>query len=411
MSLRDLFETRASLRSQMNAIHDSPEGEGGELSDAQDKRFAELRGDYEKTEKAIERQAFIDEADRAAEGVEVTGDGQSRERRSLIDRYSLAKAMTESMNGALTGAEAELNADLSRDREARGIMVPTEILLGSVEQRALLTSGTAGNMVQTELAAMSDRRRPTLKIQSMGATVLSGLTGNLDLPRLASSGAASWVAEHTDATRSDPGFLKKSMDPKTVTAEYEMARRLRLQSHEAMEPILRNDLGFLLTQGLDSAAIKGGGANEPTGVMADADVSEVPGAAIGSDLTAEMIAELEIDDVTGTRAFLTHPRVIGDARKLKDNDNLPIPLATTFHQERVEHSTQAPVVTAGPPDTYPLIYGEWASLYLGYWSGVDILVNPYHGDVASKGGALLHAFLDCDVVVRHPEAFRWAEIS
>ncbi|MFP3345020.1 hypothetical protein R0J87_21310, partial [Halomonas sp. SIMBA_159] len=58
-----------------------------------------------------------------------------------------------------------------------------------------------------------------------------------------------------------------------------------------------------------------------------------------------------------------------------------------------------------------LIYGEWASLYVGYWSGVDLMMNPFHSDVASKGGAILHAFLDADVVVRHAEGFRYAEID
>lgn len=38
-------------------------------------------------------------------------------------------------------------------------------------------------------------------------------------------------------------------------------------------------------------------------------------------------------------------------------------------------------------------------------------MNPYHSDVASKGGALLHAFLDVDVALRHPEAFAYAEIT
>lgn len=37
--------------------------------------------------------------------------------------------------------------------------------------------------------------------------------------------------------------------------------------------------------------------------------------------------------------------------------------------------------------------------------------NPYHPDVASKGGVLMHAFLDADVVVRHPEGFRWVEVA
>ena len=71
----------------------------------------------------------------------------------------------------------------------------------------------------------------------------------------------------------------------------------------------------------------------------------------------------------------------------------------------------ASAAAAPDPAKYPLIYGEWASLYLGYWSGIVLLVNPYHADVASKGGVLLHAFLDADVAVRHPEGFVWAEVQ
>ena len=99
------------------------------------------------------------------------------------------------------------------------------------------------------------------------------------------------------------------------------------------------------------------------------------------------------------------------ARKIKDADGRKIPLSELFHNERVESSTQVPGDIGALSDKNALIYGEWASLYIGYWSGVDLLINPYHSDVASKGGAILHAFLDADVVVRHPEGFRYAEIN
>lgn len=47
----------------------------------------------------------------------------------------------------------------------------------------MLTTGTAGNTVATNLGGLIDRLRPVLAVQSLGATVISGLTGNLDLPR------------------------------------------------------------------------------------------------------------------------------------------------------------------------------------------------------------------------------------
>ena len=65
---------------------------------------------------------------------------------------------------------------------------------------------------------------------------------------------------------------------------------------------------------------------------------------------------------------------------------------------------------AGDPTSSPaiaggLIFADWSSLLIGYWSAVDILVNPYHTDVYSKGGVKINALQDCDVAVRHPESF------
>lgn len=411
MKTHALKEQRAAKIAEMRTLNEKAANDNRDLNDAERTQFEALDKEVRGLGEQIDRAEKLDAYDRLeANGDVVSGPDMRRELRN----YSLAKAVNESQTGRLTGLEAEVHAELSRGREARGLMVPTEILLGRIETRAVLTSGSGGDMVRTDLAAMTDRRRPALKVQALGATVLQGLVGNLDLPRLAGSGAAHWVAENGATTGSDVTFDKKSMGPKTVSAQYELSRRMRLQSNQAIEDILRNDLGLLLAQALDAAAIKGGGTNEPVGILADTNVAHLTAATISSDATADLIAALDTDDVTGTRAFLTHPRVIQLARKLKDKEDLPIPLTTTFGGERVETSTQVPVVTAASgqtPATRALIYGEWASLYIGYWSGVDILVNPYADAVASKGGALLHAFLDADVIARHPEGFRWMEVS
>ena len=52
-----------------------------------------------------------------------------------------------------------------------------------------------------------------------------------------------------------------------------------------------------------------------------------------------------------------------------------------------------------------IIFGNWADLLIGYWSAVDILVNPYHTDVYSKGGVRINALQDVDIQVRHAESF------
>lgn len=407
--LRDIKESRSKNIAEMTAIRDKAQTENRDLSGEERKRFDTLGTEVDTLSTRLSDAERLQEFERLEARGEPVG-GERAGQQSLAG-YSLGKALNESRHGTITGLEGEWHQELAKDRgEVRGVMVPTEIILGG-ETRALTTAGTSGDLIATDLAAMTDRRRAALKTESMGATILRGLTGLIDLPRLTGSGSAGWVAEHTDATRSDSTFGKKSMGPKTVTAEYELSRRMLLQSNVALEPILRRDLGYLLAQALDGAALRGGGTNEPTGILADTDVAAITGGPFDSDITANLIAALETDNVSGTTGFLTNTSVMNTARKIKDTTGRLIPLSELFHSERVESSTQVPSDLGVGADKNALIYGEWASLYIGYWSGVDLLVNPYHADVASKGGALLHAFLDADVVVRHPEGFRYAEID
>lgn len=403
MSLHALREKRAAKRDALKAIVDKANNDNGrDLTADEASSFDSGQAEVRALDQQIQRAKFLAEDERRADADPVDGSGRPRELRN----YSLARALQGSMTGKVEGLEAEVHQELSRGRETRGVMIPTSILL---ESRALTTTtpvgGPGSNLVGRDIYPVRDHPRPRLLVESMGATVLRNLVGNIDLPVLAKSGTASWVAEHAEVTRTDPEFTKSSMSPKTVGAEYEVSRRMILQSAESIEDILRRDLGQLLQQALDRAAIAGTGGTQPTGILNTAGVLAVTLEGSLSDTTAEMIAALELDDLTGSRAFLTNPGVMRLARKTKDADGHVFSLAELFHGERVEQTTQVPNNLGTGTDENGLIYGQWSELVIGYWSGVDILVNPYHADVASKGGVLIHAFLDADVAVRTPEAF------
>jgi hypothetical protein len=46
---------------------------------------------------------------------------------------------------------------------------------------------------------------------------------------------------------------------------------------------------------------------------------------------------------------------------------------------------------------------------LGIWSEVDLLVNPFDSTAYARGGVLVRAMATCDIAVRHPNAFVFAE--
>jgi HK97 family phage major capsid protein len=126
-------------------------------------------------------------------------------------------------------------------------------------------------------------------------------------------------------------------------------------------------------------------------------------AAIGSDMTADLMGLLDSANVDAMRGFLTNAVVIKQARKVQDADNHVIPFAELFHAEPVSWTNQVPADLGVGSDKSALIYGDWSDLIIAYWSGIDLLANPYSN--AGKGSVTLHAFLDANVAVRHVESF------
>jgi HK97 family phage major capsid protein len=408
LSTHALREKRGLKQDEMKGLMSK-----AELTTEDRARFDALDSEVRSLNEDIRRVKLVEDAERMdhAEPVE----GGARDLAQLEQRYNLGKALSEHVEGKLTGAEAEYARERRSGRK-EALAVPVSILLG--ERRALLTTnpvaGPGGNLVATSQGPLINRLAPLLAAEAMGATVLPGLTDNLDLPRHKASGSASWVSEHSDATVTDPQFDKVSLAPKTVTALYEVSRRMLLQATN-LEPILRADLGYLLAQALDGAAIKGGGANEPTGILGTAGIGVVSMGATGGALTVDTAADIMglIDDANafGNTGFLTNSKVKKAAMKLKDAQNRPYGLAEVFKQSPVQFSNQVPSnLTKGAGNNLSaLLYGVWSDLVIAYWSSVDIVVNPYADAVSKKGGAYLHAFLDADIAVRHPESFAVAK--
>jgi len=412
LKLFEIQEKRGKLIDAGKAIETRARADKREaLNPGETAELDRIAGEIEALNGDERRARIFNEAERRAHAEPVTGEG--RDNLAEVERrFSVGKAIAEfSDRGTLTGAEAEWNAE-RRSGRSGAINMPTSAFL---ETRVATVGGSAGSLVATDLGPMIDRLRPVLAIQKMGATVLSGLSSFLDLPRMDTSGSAGWVAEEGTATGSDTSFDMIQLTPKTVTAQYQMSRHMMLQAPQ-IEAILRKDIGWLIAQALDSAAIQGGGANQPTGIMANANVAVIPMGANGGALStanvstfaANMIKSLDIANVDESNtAFLTNTKVKSAALQLQNSIGNFYGIDEVFQHEKVVFSNQVPSnLTKGTgTNLSAVIYGAWTDLILAYWSGIDIILNPYADSVASKGGTLLFAFLDCDINLRHPEAF------
>jgi hypothetical protein len=67
------------------------------------------------------------------------------------------------------------------------------------------------------------------------------------------------------------------------------------------------------------------------------------------------------------------------------------------------------ITATGTPATPVVFFGSWSQLLVGYWSGLDVLVNPYSENDYLAGRVSIRAMRDYDIGVRHGSAFAVAE--
>jgi HK97 family phage major capsid protein len=414
MAMRDLLEQRAARVRAMREITENPDGEGGDLSDQQVAAFDALKADLLSTEKRIERQALIDEADRRIAGVPLTETDDRFE--TECRRFSLQRAIASQIDPRATdaGREIEIGRELARrsGREPQGMFVPLGAL---VERRVATTGGDAANLVATDVMASEfiDALRPAAVVGRLGARVLTGLRDNVAIPKMdALTPTAEWVAENAALSGGDYSFTQLTGAPKHVGLLTEWSRRVMLQSNPAIEALVRADFQQKLAAAVDLGALKGSGAPQPTGITGTAGIGTATGLADYEDVV-NVVAQVEAENVpmaslgwagnAWIKAKLkTTLRTSGDTSSnfIMSGDTLDgYPYATT--SQLTGDPTGSPTVQG------EAIFGAWNQLLMLFWGdrGADILVNPYAATPYSKGNVQIRAFVDCDVIVRHPEGF------
>ncbi len=334
-------------------------------------------------------------------------------------RLSTLIAGAAGLPGVDWGRERELSQETARrsGRSFQGYAVPLSVFEKRVVTTTLPTAGPGSNVIATDYLGLQyiDRLRAALRVRRLGATVLTGLVGNVAIPRLKASATSGWVAENAGLSASDVQLEQVTLAPKHVGALVEYSRNMLLQtSSPEVEELLRNDFAQILANAVDAAAIKGGDSNEPVGILATSGIGDVPTGAQGGPPTwANVIAlpaAVEQADAEGG-GYLTNYKVTAkmrstvrvsstDSRMIQEErDTLagyPI-VATSLVPSNVTKGTQA--------NCSSLIFGDFSQLLLGYWSELDILVNPYETTAYTKGNVQIRGFITCDVKLRHPLAF------
>ena len=301
----------------------------------------------------------------------------------------------------------------------RGFRLPFEIMLNwdmggqrsATGQRVLNTADDAA-LVPTEHLAGSfiDILRKRSAVLRAGVTILNGLSGNLEIPRQATSSVATWVsAEHGDATVTEPTFENISLTPHDLACYVDMSRRMLQQSAPGIEGLIRRDIVSAFQLGLDLTILEGAGSSGiPRGVRNVTGINKPTGFVAANPTYAEIVAlETAIDDdeaLDGNLAYIGRTAMRGALKVSPLVSGFP-----SFIMPNPGELNGYPFYPTNQITSGNLYFGNWANVLLGLWSGLEINVDT--AALALKGGRRIIAFQTADVAVRHPESFAWNRIA
>ena len=207
-----------------------------------------------------------------------------------------------------------------------------------------------------------------------------------------------------------------------LAAYIQVSNQLMLQSSNSIDGYVRNWLLNAMAQSLETAAIKGGGSNEPTGIIANASVNVTyAGGAASNSTNANGAAPVWADVVNLMKAvensngngyaYLTNPLVKAKLQTTPrqssgvEGNFIWASGGTDLNGYPVATTTLCPSnLSKGTSSTLSaMIYADWSKLILGSWGGMELTVDPYSGATAGLTNVVLNAYLD--TALTNPAAF------
>jgi HK97 family phage major capsid protein/HK97 family phage prohead protease len=325
--------------------------------------------------------------------------------------FSLVKAIRAMANPADRKAQedAAFEFECSREaarqygKDAQGIMLPSDVL-GRWGKRDLNTGDDSTLVAENYLGgSFIDVLRNSSSVLAAGATTLNNLVGNVVIPKKTAAASAGWIATEGNAA-SESEFTSGSvtMTPRVVGATTDATRLLLSQSSLDIENLIRDDLTKSIATAIDLGALAGSGSSgQPTGIKNTSGINTTTFAAANPTFAEIIAMESEVandNGLVGNLGYICKPSDYGTLKTTSKDSGSGMFVVEPDGRMNGYNVVRSNQVTAG--DFY---FGNFADLLVGFYSGLDITVDPY--SLSNTGSIRIVALQTMDVAVRHAVSF------
>jgi HK97 family phage major capsid protein len=427
--IKALKEERGRLLGELSTLQTTIEKEARSMADSETNRLAEIEARLGAIKAEVETLEKLQNLAAQAAG-HVASRGEEKEKESMAKEYSFKRAINLATTGRREGVEGEFSQIGAEEFQRSGVSVsahsvkiPSEVFKRDMTATGGTSGSEGGVNVQTSVGSIIDVLLPRTVLRGLGVQQLSGLVGNLDMPTASTVPSAGWNTENGSASEKSPAFSKITFSPKRLAAYIQVSNQLMLQSSNSIDAYVRNWLLNAMAQSLETAAIKGGGSNEPTGIIANSNVNVTfAGGASSNSTNANGIAPVWADVVNLMKAvenangegvaYLTNPKVKAALQTIPrqasgvEGNFIWASGGAELNGYNVATSTLVPSnLTKGTSSALSaMIFGDFSKLALASWGGgMELVVDPFSGATAGLTNVILNSYMDVNLL--QPTAF------
>lgn len=336
-----------------------------------------------------------------------------------VAQYSVLRALraAQTKDWSKAGLEGEAHKAVmartgAQPRNGSSFFVPMDVQIRpNGGRRDMTVAGVTGSnyLVSTDNLPGSfiDLLRNESVVLSLGATRLTGLVGNITIPRMTAGGTGYWLGdENTAITESQATIGQVSLSPKNVAALTEISHQLMQQSDPSVEAMVMGDLSRVLALAADVACIRGSGVSgQPHGIVGTSGLGS-----FDTDATSTFADVLDAQvDVMAANALRPGCAYVADpasaallmGRSRFANTDTPI-----WNGNLLEGAMAGfPCKATNQMSANTMLFGWWPSVIVAEWGVLELAVNPFSD--FTRGLSQIRAWYMMDTAMRYPAAFSY----
>lgn len=374
MNILEIQEQVLELKQRMNEIISNGENETRELNEDETNELAEIRTKIDTLEEEIKT--------KEEENRQITKN-ENKENKEVrtMNLINMINAVLEGRQ--FSEDEVKTMAEARAEFAKSGINTRGQIAYRGV---AATVEGAGKEAIAEEKWNLEVAVRNNLVATKMGADFISGLKGDISIPKYAGSNVL-WKGETATAEDGQGEFSEVMLQPKRLTATLDISKQFLLQDTVDAEAMLIRDLAAAVAEKLDETIFGAGegDANTPAGLFAGVSATKALG-----EITYKDVLDLEsaVEDKNGHNyMFVVNPKVKFALKGTQTANGLQMVYAGNEIDGYKTISSNS-VVEKGA------ICMDPRELVIGQWGGYDITVDPYTKAADGQVRLVINAYFD-----------------